>query len=105
MMDLINYKDTLEEFDYQVKEICEEMDYRRIELIGRNDSAYELCRRSDRDEELLCRDIIYNYLKFKLEEVKRNKCFVETYGTNLSEAEKQYKEWREMAIIKKEDEE
>lgn len=61
-------------------------------------------RRSDKDEELLCRDIIYNYLK--LEEIKRNKNFLEIYGTSIDEAEKQYNEWREMANIKNgEDEE
>lgn len=104
MMDLIDYKDTLEELDYRVKELCKEMDYRRIELIGCNDSGHELMvRRSDKDEELLCRDIIYNYLKLKLDEVRRNKGFLEIYGTSINEAEKQYKEWAANVITKKED--
>lgn len=106
MMGLINYKDTLEELEYHVKELCKEIDYRRIELIGRSDSDSVLCRRSDRDEELLSRDIIYNYLMLKLDEIKRNKGFLEIYGTSIDEAEKQYNEWHEMAnIINGEDEE
>lgn len=103
MMDLVNYKDTLEELDYRVKELCKEIDYRRIELIGRNDSEGALCRRSDKDEELLSRDIIYNYLKLKLDETRHNKGFLEIYGTSISEAEKQYKEWAANTITKKED--
>lgn len=43
MMDLINYKDTLDELDDRVKELFKEMDYRKIELTGRKDSEYELC--------------------------------------------------------------
>lgn len=96
MMDLINYKDTLEELEYQIKEILKEMDYRQIELVGLNDSGHELIvRRSDKVEELLCRDIIYNYLKRKLEEIRGNKKFLEIYGTSVYDAEKQYKQWKE----------
>ena len=106
MMNLIDYKDTTDDLEYQIKEIRKEMDYRQIELAGVNDSGHELMvRRSDKVEELLCRDIIYNYLKAKLEKIKRNKSFLEIYGTSISEAEKQYNEWREMANANEEDEE
>ena len=105
MMDLVNFKNSLDELCDQLIDINREMEYRRIELTGCNDSAYELCRRSDKDEELLSRDIIYNYLKVKLEEIKRNKSFIEIYGTSVYDAARQYKEWCKMANIKKEDDE
>lgn len=100
MMDLINYKDTTEELEYQIKEILKEMDYRKIELVGANTMELE---RYDKSQELLCRDVIYNYLRAKYEEIKRHKNFIEIYGTSIVEAEKQYNEWHEMANIKKED--
>lgn len=103
MMDLINYKNVPAELDEQIEEICKEMNYRKIELTGINTTSLEL--RSDKHREILCRDIIYNYLNTKIEEIKLRKRFIEIYGTNISEAEKRYKEWAANAIVKKEDEE
>lgn len=101
MMDLVNYKGVPAELDEQIKEICKEMDYRKIELTGINSNSLEL--RSDKHREVLCRDIIYNYLDTKIEEIKLRKRFIEIYGTDFSEAEKRYKEWAANAITKKED--
>ena len=100
MMDLINYKDTTEELAHQINEIYKEMDYRRIELVGANTTEIE---RFDKAQELLCRDIIYNYLKAKIEKIKAHKKFIEIYGVSIYEAERQYNEWAANAITKKED--
>lgn len=106
MMDLINFKDTLEELNDQIIDINREMEYRRIELTGRcSGSSIECGRRFDQDDELLSRDIIYNYLKAKLNAIRCNTNFLEIYGTSVYDAEKQYNKWAANAIIKKEDEE
>lgn len=104
MMDLINFKSALDEFGNQAIDINREIEYRRIELTGRS-SASECTRRFDQDEEILSRDVIYNYLKLKLEEIRRNKNFLEIYGTSVYNASKQYKKWAKNADIKREDEE